>query len=251
MERTINDFILAPIFGDEWQMDGLTSFAGDQVSEKGDWRTFASFSMFEAQRRRIETSSCVTYAILNAIEILHMANERRTVDYSERYTSTLAGTTKRGNTPQKVLETIRKYGLVDETVLPFTDSITTWEQYYEPIAPALKSRGRRFTRRYKLTHDWIFTTDTPGREKAKRLEYALTFSPIPVSVEAWREENEVYYSEGGRDNHCALVIGYDKDYWYVLDTYAPFIKKLRKDYPFGVAKRLGLTRRRGLSSYFL
>lgn len=242
------NFIEAPVFADEWKFGATTGLTEKPVNTTGNWCAYAP--AFEKQYRNVESMSCVTYAILNAIEILYLYQFQEVKNFSERYTSTLAGTTKQGNTPHKVLETIRRNGLIDEALLPFTDEITTWEAYFAPIAKEMRKIGKRWLRSYIVQHDWVFVAEDPLELKHSRLKAALVHSPIPVTVEAWHQKDDLYWTRGGRDNHMCLVIGYDDESWYVLDSYAPFIKRLDKGYKFGYAKRVVL-KRQGIFSFFL
>lgn len=240
-----SDFIELPIFADEWHFGAVTGIKSDILMPDRDWRSLGM--SFEKQKKTVESSSCVTFSIHNGIEVLERLQSGRINDYSERYTSTLAGTTKKGNSPHKVLETIRSKGLIKEDLLPFTFDIQTWEQFYEPIPRTLTLKGKRWLKRNTLQHDWVIVPGSRRVEQAEKLMDALQFSPIPVSVDAWSERNGIYYRTAPfTDNHMCLLLYGDANYWYVLDTYAPFFKRLERSYTFGCAKRLSLTRRQSL-----
>ncbi len=231
-------FIDFPLLADEY-IFGESTMPKVIVHEAGDWRSF--LPTFEDQRKGgVESYACVTYATQNAIETLMSAQFGEYEDYSERFTATLAGTTKNGNSPQKVSETIRKYGLIGETSLPFSDDIRSFEEYMV-VPEEKKPEGKRWSRDWRLQHEWVITRKTRKEEKKERLTESLKLSPVGVSVCAWWEENGVYV-KNGTDNHYALLVAGDRDYWYVLDTYPPFVKKLEKGYDFGVAKRYHVER---------
>ena len=157
------------------------------------------------------------------------------VDWSERYVSTLAGTTRNGNSPHKVAETIRKYGLVPEELMPFSAEVDTWEEFYDmEMARGLKARGRKWG--YEFQHAWL----GDGSVSA-----ALKVSPVGVAVWAWAYDasRNRYVTPEGVDtvNHWCLVVGETEDSWVILDSYEPFIKYLDKDFRFKMAKIYRIT----------
>ncbi len=240
IQQIPSNFIETPIFADEYIFGSNSKIQGDILRFDGDWRGFTP--PFEDQfKNGIESMSCTVYGTLNAIEILLKDQFGYAEDYAERFISTLAGTTHNGNSPHKVAETIRNYGLIEESRLPFSTDIRTWEEYYASIPLNLKIEGKHWLRDWKFGHDWVITRDTPKADKNELLTDALKFSPVGVSVFGWASDKDVYV-KAGSDNHWTLLVYGDVNYWYVLDSYAPYIKKLSKDYDFGFAKRYSVDR---------
>ncbi len=238
IQEVPNNFIETPIFADEYIFGANSKIQGDILKADGDWRSYTP--TFEDQfKYGVESMSCTVYGTLNAIEILMREKFDFVEDYSERFTSTLAGTTKTGNSPHRVAEVIRAKGLIDETLLPFSSNINTREEYFAPISNGLKREGKKWLKQWTFSHDWVITRDTRKEEKNELLTDALKFSPVGVSVYGWADDNGIYV-KAGNDNHWTLLVAGDKNYWYVLDSYAPYIKKLSKDYDFGFAKRFSL-----------
>lgn len=193
----------------------------------------------------LETYNCTNYGTLNAIEILYKRLFNKEVNYSERYTGIMSGTTQEGNSIQNVIETIRKVcGLIPESLLPFDDSINTWDKYYspKPMTQGLLDVGKAWLKQFQLGHEWIFTLGD-GKDRVKRLKECLQYSPIGVSVCAWTEDNGLYIKEpGDQDNHWVCCYGYeDGQYWKIFDSYDNTNKKLAWDYSFGYGKRFVLT----------
>lgn len=213
------------------------------LQDSGQWDEFLPEKELQ-NRNGLETMNCVTYGTLNIIETLLKRLFGQEINNSERYIGVMAGTSKGGNTPQRVIETIRKEaGLIDETLLPFDDTIKTWEEYYSPnpMNPDYISKGKEWLERYLIKHEWVFK---PGdQNKQKKLKEALRFSPLGVSVYAWEKDGEYYAKEeGDQDNHWVMLFGYsDGKFWKVFDHYDNVIKKLTWDYDFGFAKRYYLS----------
>jgi len=241
IQEVPNNFIEVPVFADEYIFGGNSKIQGDVLRADGDWRSRLAFE--NQYNNGVESMSCTVYGTLSAIEILLTEKFDFSTDYSERFTSTLAGTTKSGNSPHKVGETIRGRGLVSETQLPFSMEITRWEEYFAPIPSQLSREGQKWLKQWSFGHDWVITRDTRKEEKIELLTDALKFSPVGVSVYGWADEKGVYV-KAGNDNHWCLLVAGDKDYWYVLDSYAPYLKRLAKNYDFGFAKRYSIERRK-------
>ena len=66
---------------------------------------------------------------------------------------------------------------------------------------------------------------------------ALKYSPVGVCVFGWKERGGVYVRDGEYCNHWCLLLAVDDlgSNW-VLDSYAPYIKKLDRGYIFAFAK---------------
>ena len=227
---------------DELRLGGTEVLKPDR-----DWRDY--IPKFEHQYLNgVESMSCVTYGSLAAIEtLLEDQFGLEDEDFSDRFTSKLAGTTRTGNNPHKVAETIRKYGVIPEEYWPFDKSITTWEKYFASIPSDLKVFGRSWLKKWKFGHEWVITPSTDFEDKPDLLWDALQYSPVGVSVFGWAHEDGVYYKNGLRDNHWCLLVYMDKNYYYVLDTYEPFIKRLDRKYDFGFAKRYSLSRKESVN----
>lgn len=200
----------------------------------------------EIQRRNIETSSCTEYGTLNAIETLENKKLGYNGDYSERFVAIGAENTPQGNDPHTVAEWIRKNGLVDEIDLPFTDGFSSWHEYMQPspLTKNLTKQGKRWVRNNNFKHEWVAPKGTSTKERLERIKDALRYSPIGVSVDAWKEKNGVYYKEqGAPDNHWTLLVAW-KENPIIYDSYVAdgkYLKKLDKQYDFGYAKTYTLT----------
>lgn len=187
-----------------------------------------------------EPSSCTSYGTINAIETLfrRMGVE---VSYSERALAISAYTLIPGyNDPHTVAETIRKVGLMDETLLPWEEA-KTLEEYYspKPLTKTLVENGKIWLKTYVFQHEWVFKTDDPIEIKRTKIKEALRYSPLGVSVFAWVKNLDGLYvkAPGVRDNHWCVLYDFDENNnWYIFDTYDYTHKILSKDYNFETAK---------------
>jgi hypothetical protein len=240
-------FIELPIFNDEYVYGTNKSLPFIVINKEGDWREHLQIPE-DQYRNGFESQSCITFSILDAgVEILQEAQYGiLKQNYSERYISTLSGTTPSGNNPHRVAETIRRYGLVSEEVLPFDSTIDTWNEFFDvEKVEALKAEGKKWLREWDFKHEWIITKQTPQHAKRSIIERFLKVSPVGVTVCAWFDDGRggYYRPEGLKDNHFAVIVGQDAEYFYIADTYPPYLKKVSKNYDFMYAKRFMLTKR--------
>lgn len=237
-------FIPDTIKDEDYVLGAYTKLSALVLQPDGQWDNFLPVKELQ-HKHGLETSNCVCYGVLNAIECLYKRLFNNEMNYSDRYIGVLSETTPQGNSVQKVLETIRKEaGLIPEKLLPFSEDINTWEEYYSPspMAPELLLFGKNWLLKYRLLHEWVFGRN--DRNKLTRLKSGLRYSPIGVSVAAWFKNSEgLYYKpEGTYWNHWVTCYGFvEGKYWKIYDSYDNTKKKLVWDYPFGSGKRYSLT----------
>ena len=242
-ERRIgHGFRAEEITPDQWVLGSALQIEGPILCPDGQWDEYLPVEEIQ-HRSGFDTMNCTNYGSLNAWEILAYKVCGIKFNWSERYTGVGTGTTKVGNYPHKVNEIIRKeIGLIDEALLPFDDTITSWNKYYspKPMDPALLARGKRFLNKYELGHDWVFVNGTP-EQKAEKMVEALKYSPVCASVDAWRKRRStgLYFKDkGGQDNHWGTIYGYvEGEYWKFFDHYDETHKRLEWKYDFAYAKR--------------
>lgn len=234
-------FIKDIILPEDYVLGAFTKIPEIILQPNGNWMEF--LPDIELQRKNdFESMNCTSYGTLNCIEtLLNRLFGFGRLNFSERYIGIMAETTQEGNSPQKIIETIRKEaGLLNEELLPFDNSIDSWEKYYSP-KPMLKNYidlGKKWLEDYLILHEWIFGTNE--KNKISRLKQGLKLSPLGVSVNAWeQEEDGLYFKEkGASDNHWVMLYGYKEGkYWDVFDHYDNTFKQLKWNYDFESAKR--------------
>ena len=234
-------FVFEEILPDEHYILGssLTTLPVIPIQPTGQWDAFIPAD--EIQRNeKYETYNCTSFGTLNALEFLFKRLFNETKDWSERYVGIAAGTRPPGNSPHKVIETIRKdCGLLDDIILPMSKANTV-EEYYapDPLPWFMKENGRKFISDYIIGHEWVFNGGTL-LEKQTKIKEALKYSPLGVSVYAWEKQGDYYVKpKGVADNHWTVLFGYaEGQYWQIFDSYDSTIKHLAWDYEFGQAKR--------------
>lgn len=233
---------------EQHKLGAKTRITGTPLVPDGQWDTWLPNK--ERQRNaHFDTINCTNYGTLNCLETLIAFHDYEVPrNFSERYTGVETGTRRSGNFPHKVIEIIRtESGVIPEHMLPFDESITSWEEYYypNPMPARYKVEGARFLEMFRINHDWVFE---PGdnvsvSRKQELLKEALAYSPIGVSVLAWKKRGDRYFkNEGESDTHWTMLFGYkDGEYWKIFDSYDESVKHLEWDYDFGYAKRYSIT----------
>lgn len=232
-------FIAPEIVPEDYMLGGYSKLPTEVLQENRDWSPWVQPDELQ-KKRDLETYNCTNYGTNNAVEILLARKYGVGVNWSERFTGVNSGTTKNGNTPKNAAETIRKQGMIEEGLLPFDDSITTWEEYYSPnpMPAHLKNKGKQWIKRYDFGYEYVFMPDESG--KAEKIYEALTYSPVCASVVAWIQgDGEFYVKDRGQpDTHWTVVCGCKKkEYFEIADSYPPFRKRVPWDYDFGFAMR--------------
>ena len=226
---------------------GASAVSEEPILPDGDWTSHLPEK--EIQRLHgLETMNCTVFGTLNAIESLFHKITGLNINYSERFIGVLANTTRYGNTPHNVARTITACGVIADKHLPFSEDIDTWDKYYSP-KPMTKQYieiGEEWLQYWNFYHEWVFTPSLKKspEEKQNLIKDALKYSPLGVSVKAWKSKDGVYLKDKGDvDNHWCMLYKQDDEYNYVYDSYDNTVKKLTLDYDFQYAKRYALIRK--------
>src|SRR3990167_3411275 len=132
IENKVDHGFVAPEITPDNYVLGASPRFGAIVCPERDWLPWKP--EYEVQRKKIETFNCTGFGTLNMIETFMFKVFNLVVNYSDRFLGVLAETWPPGNSPHKVMETVRKSGCLDEPLLPFSEDIETLEQYYAPAA---------------------------------------------------------------------------------------------------------------------
>lgn len=213
------------------------------LCKDGQWDAFLPPDEYQ-YRNGLETANCTAYGTLNCLETLMWRKFGVDENYSERYVGIMANTDASGNSPHTVIEAIRHGGVIKDDLLPFSPTITTLTNYYspKPLTLDLSRVGEGFLKVYTIGHDWVFANIILS-EKQRQMKEALKYSPIGVSVYAWRMNTQGLYFKLPTDIDChwTMCYGYEEgEYWKIFDDYDQTHKKLTWDYDFSMAKRYSI-----------
>lgn len=223
----------------------------------------------------IDTSGCVSFSALNCLEILfnrkiargeisaeqkkfltdegYINKETGKVNFSDRFTAKMSGTTKLGNSLGAVGDSIRNHGLVPErdwswpdmsdlqdTVwTPGNPGVSKYEErfarYYAEIPAAVKAKALRFRDFFgkeAITYQWILV-GTPNTAIARD---ALKRGPYQIAAAVcspWSSNDGMppIPACGCNTQHATIIYGSREDgAWKDFDHYKSFRKLLAADY---------------------
>jgi hypothetical protein len=157
-------------------------------------------------------------------------------NYSERFTYIQVPVKPgEGANPQDTYECIRTKGLIDDALMPMTNSLAEFLDTSD-LTGSLLAKGQNWLYNHTFQHEWLWTF-RPNNWK-QILKDALVSSPLGVSVSAWKQVDGLYVSTG-RNNHWCLLYKIDQDgVMYVFDTYDHSRKRLHPDHDISRAKRI-------------
>jgi hypothetical protein len=147
----------------------------------------------------------------------HYFNSKGQLDFSVRYTGTMAHTTIYGNTQWNVCNAIYAYGLIPESMHPNTAN--SWIEYSDEskITPEMKKMGAEFLKRFDLDN---FSATLKDLDK----------SPIQAIVKFADGDNIL--SPEGKTNHGAVITYEEVDCVDISDSYWSEHKRYAKDKVF-------------------
>lgn len=214
----------------------------------------------------IDISGCVSFSALNNLETTFnwlLAHNRLStraynflknegyidpatgkVNFSDRYTAKMSGTTKLGNSLPAVGDSIRKlHGLVPEKDWPWPPSMTEsmsadekWDLYYTTVPAYVIEKGKRFLDFFTIQYEWVVIAgSTPNAAQAIKLN--LQYGPMQIAAAVcspWGSNEGMPPIAACTCNtqHATLIYG-DRvtgNPWKDFDHYKSFRKLLAPDY---------------------
>jgi hypothetical protein len=176
-------------------------------------------------------------------------NPDGTLNFSDRFTAKMSGTTQNGNSLPAVWASIKANGLVPESAWPFPLSQMTnnqqadWNIYYATVPAEVVALGKEFLAQLQANglgvfYEWVVATGL-GTDEAT-LSRALTISPLQIATAVcspWNTANPIQGCGPGAQ-HSTMLAAIDANGIYeILDHYSPFQKKLASNYNISYAMR--------------
>lgn len=227
---------------------GSAQVVGEIIRPDSDWRPYLPPE--ELQRRNgIESSSCYIEASQHSLAtILEEQFDLKDQNYSARFNFIFANPSPFGGDPLIGAQTFRDYGLIPDSMLPFSDEIKSWEEF-RSFKGGDKNQclyfGKQWREKWEPKYDIAITREENIKVKYQKLREVLKYCPPPVSVFGWAEDNGIYVKpQNVGDNHLVeLLYIDDQNCPYVWDTYPPFLKKLEPFYNFDFGMRWTITKK--------
>ena len=244
MNKIQNHGFIAPseILAEEY-IFGSSPMEYNIYQPDGDWSNYLPVTEYQL-RNGLETANCTAFGTLNCLETLIKRKYGIEENFSERFLGIAAGTRPPGNSPHVVCDALRDKGIIDDKLLPFGD-ISTIGEYYspDPLTADFLYAGKSWLDKWEFTHEWVVYPST--KDKKRELINGLKYSPLGVSVLAWKQDENGLYTKnkGEGDNHWVTLYGYVYgQYFCVFDHYDDTTKKLIWDYDFLYAKRFAINK---------
>jgi hypothetical protein len=222
--------------------------------------------LFEAQSHNgFDTMNCWNFSTQKCLKtlLIEKGYEGKDIDYSERYICVLAGGTPNGGSPANACDAIRHYGVIPDSMLPFSANINSFWEFDSPRPMQQKyiDAGKKWLNAYDYSYDFVKTSYgiwlwkfvkgiISGKNQLSGMQQnmikdALRYSPLGVSVCAWKFRNGLAYKNSwDRDNHWIELYGYvDGQYWLLYDNYSDSLIKAEWNYPFGFIMRYSVKKK--------
>lgn len=215
----------------------------------GNWRDFVPEG--ETQYHNIngtgfDNSACYISGQQHSLEtLMEEQYDLPNKNYSPRFNAYLSDGTPSGGDPIKGADSMRNDGLVDEGIMPFNETIISWNDYhsFKGVNEAeCRLLGKMWLKEWRPQYEVVFERGETLTSKYTKLKEALTLGTVAISVSAWWQRGDVYIKpEGVRDNHLVQCVDIDDEgYPWVWDTYEPYLKKLDKTFDFEFGLRWNL-----------
>ncbi len=169
-------------------------------NESGDWTQWLPDPEWQVTTK-IDTMACVSFSALNCLETLIHFHTGKKVNFSDRLTAYLSGTTIHGNFLFKVADSIRKDGLVLQEEWATTPDMD-WDTYYAVPPIELINKAKNFLNEWIINYEFIdFTKES--------LIKHLKQSPIQVVI----------------PGHAIMLFTTTEQVYKYFDHYSPAIKE--------------------------
>lgn len=231
--------------GDEWRFGALSQPGianiplnlrdmylpkGELQYGKEDFRDCASRSphnALEAQFNYLYLNGLLSASNKKWLRDSEYVNADDRIEFSDRFTAILSGTTRAGNSLKSPLESIRKNGLIPKKMLPASPDID-FDAYHDTskITKEMRDLGQEFRNRFTINYEQVHRS---------HFSEALKDDVIGVAGFAWPpKKNGVYPKADDQPNHAFLL--YRKPDFEAFDNYteaeSDFTKTLALDYTF-------------------
>lgn len=243
MEHT--GLLVAPPRPEDYILGAETAIAYEERLASGNWSLFLPEGEKQS-RPTFDTLSCTTFSALNDIEtqinwfvqesgkvplgtIDFLEKEGylkgEVVNFSDRFTAIMSGTTKNGNYLVNVMDSIRKDGVIPEVDFPFDGA--TWDEYHDKsnVTEEMKKKAKKILDHFKFQYEWVAYDGVAGFTpfETETTKKCLLQAPLQVGVPIPATHAVMMYYMNGK--------GYGR-----FDHYTPFQRdeKLTKAVQFAL-----------------
>jgi hypothetical protein len=222
---------------------GASKLPTEVLQENRDWTPYLPLNEYQ-NLNGIEPYSCVPFTILNCVETLIKRKYGEERNYSDRFLATVINTRDKGCSPKEAAEFLRKIGVVGQLVWPFDQTIDTEDKFFTKLPPKLYQLAQDFNKEWDFGYEYV---------PSEKLEEAIQYSPLLISVYAWIQDEQGYYYRpyGMQDIHATSYIkAVSKEYRLVFDSYDSALKKVRWDAVPMIAMRFYIQKKEQPKSFW-
>lgn len=188
--------------------------------------TFSALNILEAKFNYLIETNQISTANIEWLREKGYLNENGRVDFSDRFTAAMSGTTDKGNTGGKVWWSIRNHGVVPESAwawdrgrdVPYEERFADWYRDKDLIPQEVKDLGKEFTERFEIFYEHVRIRD----DRAELYE-ALKHSPVHVYIPTscpYDEDRVQQYCDGNIGHAVSLIDDTDpRGYLPLFDHY--------------------------------
>ena len=202
MDEQINHGVILGQRPEDWVAGSVSGLTYEVINPSGDWRPYLPTK--EIQFGREDSMACVSFSLINAIEIQEKFLTGKETNYSDRFLAKRSDTTQFGNYLYKVADVVRKEGIVKETSYPTLPNYTFAEYYAEikePLLTDLLIEGKQWLERFTFNYEFI------PLDKAELLKH-IKQAPLQVVI----------------PGHAVVGFLCEQDIINYFDTYSPHEK---------------------------
>lgn len=238
---------------------------------KGEWQTFiwtdANGTVFNK-----DTQACVSFSANDELEAFTnfmirtekipadakhwlesngYIDENGNVNFSDRFTAKMSGTTRLGNSLEAVWQSIKNNGLVPEKDWKISEEELAaikanpsgyWDIYYKEVPADVVAKGKVFANLFPLQYEWLSFSTRPLTDEQFR--EALTVAPIQIATAVcmpWNTSDVINGCGDGAAHGTMLSCVDSESIRHILDHYEPFDKQLAANYRLTWATRATLS----------
>lgn len=190
--------------------------------------SFSALNIIEAQINLMLASGKVPQDVQDKMRTLGYLNASGQVNFSDRFTAKMSGTTRVGNYFVAVWDSIRHHGLLPETDWPKLESFE-WDDYYAEVPQALKDKALEFLKLFEIRYEWLVTG---GQATSAQYREWLKVSPLQIAsaiCSGWNDGG-VVKSCPASISHATTMTAVTDQGVSIFDHYMPFQKVLESDF---------------------
>lgn len=219
-----------------WRGGGLSGMSKEILRPDRNYTLFIPKAEYQ-NLGGFDRMACVTFSAWNVIETLAYIKFGIRLNFSDRFTAKMSGTTREGNNFYDVAMSISKrHGGVSEDKWPDTQG--SWSEYYKDVAEEVVRLGMELFPEWEITFEAIWDT-------IDSLWDNLQYGPIQVALFAYEPEvNGIVPRSERQGNHAVTLFNAEYGrYWEILDHYPRETRKIAWNTRFWGALRFDINKR--------